>query len=1099
MTAAVHVLCGPAGSGKTARLRQLWLERARRAPGAALWLGPTRRAVEEVRAELIRDAGSLVGLQMAAFTDFLDEVVSHNDPRVRSLSDLQRRLLTDDLLAVLQASGKVRGFERLLEMRGFGDGLLSLLEEVRRTGVSPATFAQSAEQSGAKGRQCAAIYAAYERELSRRRLLDREGRAWHAGELLRLGLRRPYGAVRAIFLDGFTDFTPAQSGVLSVLAQTVEEIWISLPDEPGDDRVELFSRPRRTLRRLEPLGARVESIASSSPLSGTPGRGEGNDVLPAALQVPLPAGLLHLERQLFRPLRRVEAAADSTGVELIEAPGVLGEVRLIARTIKTLLLEDVPPGEIVVAARDLPAYAGVVSDVFQEYGIPADVEGTEPLTRNPAVALLLRAVRLPDDDWPFAGVTALLRHTYFHPAWEEWAEDRPQKAEALLRLLGEPRGREAYLRSVDRWAREQQEGLEDEDAEESRRRRTHELARECGAFLHRLFCTWDGAPDRASLVDHAAWLRRLTADLGIAESAQAHVRDRAALSLLFDELERWQADRAAQPMDRKTFLRRLAALASTAGLPRSPRGAGRVRVLSAMQARHLGADHFFAIGLGERGFPRLTPPPGLLDEAERLALGPMGLLPASPADLLPDEMLLFYQVVTRARRQLVLSYPAVDERGHALLPGSFLSTVLACFLPGAIPIEHRSMLIEGYDRDIPLSAAEYRVRVAAASRDHNLVARLPGDLGANLTDAADLYRLRFREREHNPYDGLFRDSAVISEVARVFGSERIFSPTALEDYVACPFKFFLRHALRLEALEEPREEIEVTRRGQAFHRALARLHRRLKDDAVHLPTDQVATRAQEEMARAVEEDVQRAPGPAAQELWRLEGQRLLRLAGRYGEQWQRFVDPWLEKGVTPRPQLFEIDFGLPGLEGGEVHGPLVIRTDSIEVRISGRIDRVDIAELSDGSAGFWIIDYKTGHSGNYTGPDLAQFRRLQLTLYAMAVEEVLLAGRKSRPLGLAYWLVGEKGPKVALPMRNEILWLTETAKWRTVRETLQSWVAQLVTHIRAGAFPLEPRSEKCTETCAFGQVCRITQARGVDKQGRLELPGDAIQSHEEKA
>jgi ATP-dependent helicase/nuclease subunit B len=1122
----VHVLCGPAGSGKTARLRQRWLDRARRAPGEALWLGPTRRAVEEVRAEILREAGSLVGVQMLAFADFLDQIVRHSDPTARPLSDVQRRLLTADLLATLHSAGRVHHFERVLEMRGFGEGLLGLFEELRRAGITPAAFATAAEQTGAKGNPCAAIYAAYDRELSRGRLFDHEGRAWHARDLLQRGRRRPFQAVKAVFLDGFTDFTPAQSGVLAVLAETMEEVWISLPDEAGDERAELFSRPRQTLRQLELLR---EPTASASRHPEAPSRetnGEGEKQLslfppstddesdsaartrwhverltnsPAAPG--LPAGLVHLERQLFRPPRRVETSADATGVEIVEAPGILGEVRLVARRIKALLLRGVAANAILVISRDSSAYADSVREVFDEYGIPADIEGTEPLTRNPAITLLLRALRLRDDDWPFAEVTALLRHTYFRPKWEELAEapELPQKAEALLRLLGEPRGREAYLRAIDRWAREQQPGLEDEQAEESRRRRTHELASQCGPFLHRFFRIRDDTPDRASLADHTANVRHLADDLGITEMAARHRADRAALELLLEELDRWAEHGPAGTLDRKTFLRRLVALAGATGLPRTPSGSGRVRVLSAKQARHLGADFVFLVGLGERGFPHLTPSPSLFDEAERQALQPIGLPPSGAADLLLDEMLLFYQVVTRARLQLVLSYPAVDERGHALLPGSFLSAVLACFQPGVVPVERRSMLIEGYDRDTPLSANEFRVRIATACRNGKIAGRLPGDLGANLADALDLFRRRFRDREHNPYDGLFRDPAVIADVARVFGPERIFSPTALEDYVACPFKFFLRHALHLEPLSEPREEIAVTRRGQALHRALARLHRQLREDAVHLPTDAVVPRARDEMARAVEEDIRRAPSLAAQELWRLEGQRLLRLAGRYGDQWQRFVDPWLEKGIAPQPYHFEIDFGLPSPDGNEIHGPLVIRVDGVEIRISGRIDRVDMAELSDGTAGFWIIDYKTGSSAHHTGSDLAQFRRLQLTLYALAVEEVLLADRKARPLGLAYWLVGEKGPKVALPARTEILWLTETTKWRAVRETLQGWVTSLVSHIRAGAFQLQPRSDKCTETCAYGQICRITQARAVSKPGLLELPVQMTPIPEDKA
>jgi len=89
-----------------------------------------------------------------------------------------------------------------------------------------------------------------------------------------------------------------------------------------------------------------------------------------------------------------------------------------------------------------------------------------------------------------------------------------------------------------------------------------------------------------------------------------------------------------------------------------------------------------------------------------------------------------------------------------------------------------------------------------------------------------------------------------------------------------------------------------------------------------------------------------------------------------------------------------VDFGLPSADG-EPPPELIVNVGGLEVRISGRIDRVDQATLPDGSVGFWIIDYKTGRAEHYTGRDLEDFRRLQLTLYALAVQEILLA----RPLG----------------------------------------------------------------------------------------------------
>src|SRR5947209_5275258 len=86
-------------------------------------------------------------------------------------------------------------------------------------------------------------------------------------------------------------------------------------------------------------------------------------------------------------------------------------------------------------------------------------------------------------------------------------------------------------------------------------------------------------------------------------------------------------------------------------------------------------------------------------------------------------------------------------------------------------------------------------------------------------------------------------------------------------------------------------------------------------------------------------------------------------------------------------------------------------------------------------------------------------------------------GAARRPLGLAYWLVTDKGPKTVLPARQMVGWLSDPKKWAVFRQQLEEWVAKVVGRIREGHFPLAPRKENCTETCSFGQVCRITQSR----------------------
>ena len=148
--------------------------------------------------------------------------------------------------------------------------------------------------------------------------------------------------------------------------------------------------------------------------------------------------------------------------------------------------------------------------------------------------------------------------------------------------------------------------------------------------------------------------------------------------------------------------------------------------------------------------------------------------------------------------------------------------------------------------------------------------------------------------------------------------------------------------LRLEELDEPVEEVEATRCGSAFHRALARFHRELRDsnklpETMDNLDEGVSAKLAEDLDVAIDEYMKRTSSDAGRVLWELEGIRLRRYASKYHEQWQAFVAPWREKKVAPEPLHLEVDFGMPNL-------PLVIQVGDIQVKLGGRIDRVDGAE-----------------------------------------------------------------------------------------------------------------------------------------------------------
>jgi ATP-dependent helicase/DNAse subunit B len=1046
-----------------------YLAAARSHVGGALWLAPTVRAASEVRRRLATSGKPLICLNVHTFGSFAATILRRAGVSAESAVPL--RLVIDQAAKELVRGRRLEYFRRVLDTAGFVAGAEGLVRELDIAGSLPEQFAARASRIGSpKLAACAELYATVCRHAN-----WTSNPVGQAAELITEKLPPPFDLVSQIFLDGFLTFNPVEWRLLEVFAK-VASLTVCLP-ATDTEREEVFTSIRETTDRLASISVRVLSPTS--------------DVAKSR-----PVGLAHLDRHLFA--NPSFQSHDAGGVSLIEAPGEVGEARLVARRIRSHIADGTRPEDIVVTARDLSYSLDLLEEVFGEYGLPIAFDAETPVGRNPAVATLVRAVRLADEGFPFGGVTALLRSTYFRPAWPDANPEIVRRSERLLRLLGPARDRDAYLRAIKLWSESPPDGLEDEDAEQPRRLHKARLAADCRPFLERFFTSWDSMPATAEPAAFAGQLRGFAQDIGLMTAAQAIAEDEAALTTLLLAIER----QPGPAVSRAGLLGLLNTVAGTEWLPRIEPSVGRIRVVPAEEARHLECDYLFVLGLGEGSFPRIGPPTSLLDDGDRSALRDAGLLLEDPAARLGTEQLLFLQLISRPRCGLVLSYSATDAKGQPLLPGSFLRSVLDNFSAGAITPEHQRMLIQGYTTRRAISPAEARVQFAAKLRGVNSAATwrnpaLDDTLCEHLRWANEVARARFGTHDYNPFDGCLESPSALDKVKRRFGPERVFSPTSLEAYVSCPFRFFLEHVLRLEELDEPSDEVEQTRRGAAYHRALARLHRDLDAELVQttLP-ERIDEELLARLDEAVREYAERAPSPAAKKLWELEGRRLRRSAGKYRGHWDKFLEPWRDKGTVLTPQLLEADFGLPPggrpiqpLTAGEVVAPLIVEVGDVEVRIGGRIDRVDVADLR-GELGFWIVDYKTGRSAHYPGTEISRLEKLQLSLYALAVERVFFPGRSARPLGLAYWLVMGEGPKTVTPgARSALAWLSDSEKWAKFREQLEHWVATVVSKIRDGHFPLAPRSENCTDTCSFGQVCRINQSRNVGKVWDLSLPG----------
>lgn len=780
---------------------------------------------------------------------------------------------------------------------------------------------------------------------------------------------------------------------------------------------------------------------------------------------------------------------DTSAVHLIKAPGLIGEARLIARRIVSQFKQGTLPEQIVITARDIGGLADVLTDVFADYRIPFAHEAFPKLATNPAVRTLLWAGQIQANGFRFADVTALLRNNYFRPNWKSAQDDIPRHAETLFRQLGEVGGREAYLKATDIWSHSPPEPLEDETAEESRRQRKIRLAQRCQPFVTELFTQWDDLPAAASSKAYSTWLRSFADRVGITAVARERLEDQQAMSALWGALSTWNVKK----LTADEFWHGLTLFAGQMEMSKSLPFRGMVRLLKPESAIHIPCQVLYIADLGEQSFPNTNPPQSLLDDMDRTALQPSGAT-VSLTDLrLQNEQRLFRRLIGQPTVELVLSYQAVDEKGQDLLPGAFLRQLLELCRDQPIPTTQQRMLIERYLTQPAMSDAEYRVQIASRFRRQRndgpaLLSHLPAEQRQHLQAAMTMNVARFEDESHNEFTGLFTDETIQQQLRDRLGPDNVFSPTALETYISCPFRFWLQHLLGLEELAEPSEEIEHTRRGSAYHRALSRLHTQLQSQP-ELTRQAVPETVNGHMVRqlvaAIREYADRAPSKVSAELWQLEGERLSRSAEQYQDQWNEYLSHWHQQQLSLVPTYLEKDFGFE-----DSATALTLEVGDVRVKLGGRIDRVDLAELPDGTLGFWIIDYKTGKKSSYTATDFQSLRKLQLPLYALAVERMFGNDRPARPLGVAYWLVTDGGAKTMLPAGRgkPTSWFKDASQWEQFKKILQEWVITVIQKIRQAEYPLAPRDKNCTETCPYNQICRITQSRHIQKDWHLELP-----------
>ncbi len=357
---------------------------------------------------------------------------------------------------------------------------------------------------------------------------------------------------------------------------------------------------------------------------------------------------------------------------------------------------------------------------------------------------------------------------------------------------------------------------------------------------------------------------------------------------------------------------------------------------------------------------------------------------------------------------------------------------------------------------------------------------------------------RAKRDKFGPFEGVFLGEAVQRRLAERLGDEHCWSTSRLEDYAYCPFKFFAKHVLGLAEPEDLVLEIDHLRRGRRVHQLMAAVHRQINSEAgpcspAQQDEESFKRLVAEKLAGVMESSA--ADGPLAAAFDDFDARMITAWLDQYLEQHRKYDGGFTDCDGPLLPKHFEVSFGPVAAESDRDTDPLStasayeLRCGDVVVRLSGRIDRLDVG-LVGGKVVFNVLDYKIGTANQYQLKDIESSAILQLPLYAMAVEDLLLAGEKAVPWAGGYWHVKDGGyrEKHSLKFHEQSGGtLRPTATWQQLKAELIDRVARIVTAVRSAQFPVHCDDEDCTGRCEFKTVCRVGAVRALEKSWMLPV------------
>ncbi|MHC1718412.1 MAG: PD-(D/E)XK nuclease family protein [Acidaminococcaceae bacterium] len=967
------------------------------------------------------------GTVRAVNMDYLPNEILRANRRCRfeMLSRRSQEIIVRKLIDDKNKAGGLKYLHSIADADSFAKIVTGFIGELSRAGTTAEEFADAVSAwermngYGLKDEEIASIYADYRKVLKKNNWYDIDG----LYRLATIELEKADSIIpwQALFFSDFYQFDHLQLAFIAAIKKRCAVSIGIVGDLKNDD---LYGATLNTISDLVGHGFALHKVSSVTDRN-------------AELQ----HLCLHWKNNIVVFEKELE------NIKVFEAANIENEMRTVLEDIKRKLSDGTCCENILVVVRNLDSYNGL-RNLFDEYGIPTTLPKITSFSAQPIVELLNCLLNLAKNDYDVNTFCDLLCCNFVKRLYdfdgEKIAELRTQRYFANSEQL------KKYLNS---------NGYTIED--------NNDIAK---------LLNWAAnLPEYEQTEEYCQLLREIIKDWHLAERFGQYYKQ-GALTLeelknilltekicyeVLDEIEKVykeskEAEKRIQIDDFINIWREISAEKNVTLENGNCQG---VCVLEAANVQGIYYKQIYIMGLRESEFPSLKQENWLYNDNERNMLKTLGIDLKSSGSALVEDQFFFASTIAAATQSLTLSYYVDNEAGTS----GYLNELKQYFKENSLQPSTKKINVSDCWSEEQFVEKLCGLQGLAEKEKNWLTERVGRDYEFRRT----LDKARFAK--NSPYQGCL--GTELKKKIRTSMGE-CYSPSSLEVYAFCPFKFLVSKVWQTEVWQEVSDETEAVDQGDLYHVVLAKFF-----------ANYIGKNISCEDAKVLENDLQDIFDSVCEEFLSLGKLKKTDFLDTELQQiWTKLLRV-LSAEITYQkdlcvskrnllPAFVEWGFGTNKKEhvfSREIDGE--------RAYFKGRIDRIDADNEN-----LFITDYKRTN-----GPAKKDFEAgldMQMPLYVLAAEE-FFANDTRVLLGGGYFSI-ENGQRKNGYWRKEaefLPWLKRgNDNWQAFIEKAENSLTACVQGIRAANYYTEPKMQ-CPAYCPGIDICRYALVSDLQEEG----------------